>query len=279
MPASDPIYVTTHLFSTGYCLASESHILRGGDHRTIHCHALVALIQHPQHGWLLWDTGYAAHMLAAVRRWPYNLYALATPLRIDPAQAAMHQVQRFGARPADIGIIVLSHFHADHIAGLRDFPQARIMATPEAFQEVAHRQGLSALRRAFIPELLPTDFQDRFDPLTGFDGPDLPGLGRACDLFQDGSLLVVRLPGHACGQVGLLARTPQGSQFFAADAAWVTQAIRTPRPPSRLASLILHDPAAAARTLAALQRFTQARPEVEIIPTHCPEVAARYFPK
>ena len=48
-----------HILDTGYCLARENHILRGGSQRMIACHSLVALLGHPQYGWSLWDTGYA----------------------------------------------------------------------------------------------------------------------------------------------------------------------------------------------------------------------------
>jgi hypothetical protein len=72
------------ILDTGYCLASEDHVIQGGQRRTVHCHALVAVLRHPKHGWLLWDTGYAPRMLHEARRWPYQFYRLATPLHIRP---------------------------------------------------------------------------------------------------------------------------------------------------------------------------------------------------
>src|SRR5262245_41999280 len=63
-----------HVVDTGYCLASEHHLIRGGARQTIHCHSIVALLEHPQHGWLLWDTGYAPRMLDATRWPPYRFY-------------------------------------------------------------------------------------------------------------------------------------------------------------------------------------------------------------
>src|SRR5262245_15718756 len=54
-----------HILDTGYCLASEHHLICGGRHRTVHCHSIVALLRHPRHGWLLWDAGYAPRILKA----------------------------------------------------------------------------------------------------------------------------------------------------------------------------------------------------------------------
>ena len=96
----------------------------------------------------------------------------------------------------------------------------------------ATRRGLHALSRAFIPDLLPGDFSARARFLTSFEGPSLPALGPTNDLFGDGSLLLLRLPGHACGQLGLLAHTERGRILFAADGCWQRRSIRECRPPS-----------------------------------------------
>jgi glyoxylase-like metal-dependent hydrolase (beta-lactamase superfamily II) len=263
------------ILDTGYCLAHESHLLRGGARRTIACHSIAALLRHPRHGWLLWDTGYAPRMLEATRRWPFSLYRRATPLHIRPELAVVAQLERFGLQPADIKTIIVSHFHADHIAGLHDFPAARFVATRAAFDDTRQRQGWNALRRAFIPALLPADFADRADLLPAFDGPALPGLGATHDLLHDGSLLLVALPGHARGQIGLLAQTERGPVLFAADGCWHSRSIRERRPPHPLTYLFVDDRRAVQTTIDALHHFAAARPDVRIVPSHCPEAFAR----
>ena len=263
--------VECYILDTGYCLSSEQHLIQGGARRTIECHSLVALIKHPSQGWLLWDTGYAPRMLSETRSWPYLLYRLATPLRIRPEQSAAAQLSRQGIAPSEIKTVIVSHFHADHLAGLRDFPEARILADRDGFADAAPRRGLRALRRAFIPALLPADFRQRAELLTPFAGRALPGLGACHDLVGDGALQLVRLPGHARGQFGLLANTRHGPLLFAADSAWLTRSIRQLKPPARLTRLIVDQPDQVQQTLINLQRFWQARPEVRILPTHCPE--------
>jgi glyoxylase-like metal-dependent hydrolase (beta-lactamase superfamily II) len=243
-----------HLLDTGYCLAHESTMIQGGRREQVACHALVALLHHPNHGWMLWDTGYAPHMLTETARLPYRFYRWATPLRLDPALAVAAQLDRFGLQPSSINTIIISHFHADHIAGLRDFP--------------------AALRCGYLPTLLPTDFAERATLLPAFTDPVVPFLGASHDLFGDGSLRLVNLPGHARGQIGLLAHTTQGDDFFVADGAWLRRAIRDVRPPARATRLIVDDWAAVQRTLANLHAFAQAYPTWRLIPTHCPEVFA-----
>lgn len=264
-----------HVLDTGYCLASEHHIMRGGARRKVKCHSIVALLRHPEHGWFLWDAGYASRMLEATRRMPYRLYRLATPLRIDASLAVTAQLLRLGLSPPDIGIVVISHFHADHIAGLHDFPHARLVGAKAAYDDVRTRRGLNALRRAFIPSLLPLDFEGRATLIRGFDGPALPGLGQTHDLFGDGSALLMPLPGHARGQVGMLVSTERGPVLFAADGCWLTRQVREQRPPHPITKLFVDDPRAVRATIEGLHTFMQARPDVAIVPTHCPEAFER----
>ena len=260
-----------YILDTGYCTATESHMIQGGAHRTIHCHSLAALFRHPSQGWLLYDTGYAPRMLSETRRWPYLLYRMATPLHIQPGQAVVDQLTRQGIAPNEIKTIIVSHFHADHIAGLLDFPAARFVADAAAFAGVQGRQGFSALQRAYIPALLPGGFGQRASLLGDFDGPELPGVGASHDLYSDGSLRLVRLPGHARGQFGLLAQTRRGPLLFAADSAWLTRSIRERKAPSAITRLIVDDAGQVQITLDKLNRFWQANPQIRILPTHCPE--------
>lgn len=269
------VQVSCQILDTGYCLAHESLIMRGGRRQTVDCHALVALIHHPQRGWGLWDTGYAPRMEQETRAWPFWLYRRATPLRITPDRSVAAQLPRLGLTSADIGWVILSHLHADHIAGLRDFPDAEVILSADAYASVQGRQGLRALARAFIPALLPADLPQRMRLIRDFPDAPLPALGPTCDLFQDGSLRLVSLPGHSCGQLGLLAQTAERAVLLAADGAWMLRAVRERRPPHPLTHLFIDDARAMRQTLDQLHDFALRCPDVAIIPTHCPEVYAR----
>ncbi len=246
-------------------------MIQGGRRHTIECHALVGLLRHPREGWLLWDTGYSSYLMEETRRWPYWLYRLATPLRLKPELTVTAQLPRFGLTPSDIRHIIVSHFHADHIAGLRDFPQATIIAHREAYEATRGLNGFAALRRAFVPQLLPADIEQRLRLVDDFSSEPLGSLGTTCDLFGDGLLRLVQLPGHARGQLGMLAQTERGPILFAADGCYLREAVRTNRPPHRITHLIVDNVAQVRATLDRLHQFANERPEVQIVPTHCPE--------
>lgn len=272
--SATPLHLKCYILDTGYCIAWEHHLMQGGQRRKIACHSLVALLHHPQQGWLLWDTGYAPRLLDATRHLPFLLYRYATPLRLQPELSVVAQLERWHLQPGDIQRILISHFHADHIAGLRDFPNTELIASQAAYEDAVWRQGLHALRRAFIPSLLPDDFDKRATLLPSFDGPSLPALGPTHDLFGDGSLLLVALPGHARGQMGLLANTDRGQMLFAADGCWLRHSIRERRPPARVTHLFVDDSRAVRTTINHLHDFAQAHPDVIIVPSHCPEAFA-----
>jgi glyoxylase-like metal-dependent hydrolase (beta-lactamase superfamily II) len=268
-------HVTCHILDTGHCLAHESLVMRGGRRLPIACHSLVALIRHPQQGWGLWDTGYAPRMEHETARWPFSVYRRATPLCLRPELAVAAQLSRWSLSPADIGWIILSHLHADHIAGLLDFPSAQVILTAAAYASVQGRRGWRALAQAFIPNLLPADLAERATLIYEFAGPALPALGPTYDVFGDGALLLMPLPGHARGQVGLLARTAERQILFAADGAWLTQSIHERRPPHPLTYLFIDDRRALRHTLDRLHDFARQFPAITIVPTHCPEAYAR----
>lgn len=267
--------VVCHILDTGHCLARESMMIRGGRSVEVECHALVALIEHPQHGWGLWDTGYAPRMEQATERWPFRMFRYATPLRLRPELAAAAQLPRWGLAPADIGWVVLSHLHADHLAGLRDFPNARIYLTAAAHADFASRKSWRALAHGYIPSLLPADLTGRATLIGQFADPPLPILGPTHDLFGDGALRLVQLPGHARGQVGMLAHTAERRILFAADGAWMTRSIRERRLPHPLTYLIVDDRRQLRQTLDRLHDFARRYSDITLIPTHCPEVYAR----
>lgn len=268
--------VRLELLAGGYCTHPEAMVLRGAPLKSCRFPALFAHIEHPTHGSFLYDTGYAAPFFDQTRRLPGSLYAKITPVTLDPSERAAAQLARRGIAPEQVQGVILSHFHGDHIAGLRDFPRANFYFLPSAYAAVRDRSGLRALLRGFLPGLLPPDFELRARPV--HQTVALPSafrpFERGFDLLGDGSLIGVELPGHAAGQLGLLARSEGAVQFLCADAAWSTQAIEELRFPNPLTYAIMDDRRAYGRTLRALHTLSERQPEIRLIPSHCPRVWA-----
>ncbi|MDM8520047.1 MBL fold metallo-hydrolase [Anaerolineales bacterium HSG6] len=262
------------LFSAGYCTQSE-YISRRGGFRTIQFPATFALIEHPQLGLILFDTGYTPQFYQETRRFPYSLYSKATPVYVTEADTAQAKLLAQGISTNEVRYIIVSHFHADHVGGLADFPQANYIYYQPAYDAVSRRRGLSAVTKAFLPGLIPPDFVTRSRPFTSVDFHTLPAeytpFTEGVDLFADQSLIAVKLPGHATGQIGLFLTTYDGSYFLVADACWHSQAYREDSPPHPITRLLFDSWADYCHSLHQIHMFHQNRPDVQIIPTHCGE--------
>lgn len=264
-----------HLLETGHCLHPEMSSRIGGSWRACEFPAFVALLRHPQQGWLLFDTGYGQAFHDATKRMPESLYRRVTPVTWQPRQAAVAQLAARGIDPADVRNVILSHFHGDHIGGLDDFRSATIWCAQEGWHDLHRRSRLSALTAGLLPALAPpTNFsRTRFfehAPATRLP-EELAPFSLGYDVFSDDSTYAIPLPGHAAGHFGICFRSATRVKwvFLVGDAAWSSQAIRDNNPPPRWATALLGDTRVYRMTLSALHSLAARRSDVLIIPSHC----------
>lgn len=227
------------LINSAIVRAPERAVLRGGRWHSVDVGVRYGLLLHPIQGPVLIDTGYGPRATeGASRSLALKAYgALLRPRLVAEGQPAA-ALAKYGLTLADVRLAVVTHFHPDHIAGLRDLPNARFLASGEAWQAVRRMGRLAELRHAVFPELLPDDFGERLIPIESLPPKAAPyGLGTGIDLFGDGSALAVPLPGHALGHFGIVWPDLSPPLLHAVDASWLSAAIvedRLPRGPARL---------------------------------------------
>jgi len=273
--------VELHLLRVGRCRHPEWVTLRGGRLAAIDFPALAALIVHPTAGPILYDTGYADHFTSATTPFPERLYRWLTPVHLPQEERLGAQLGRFGIGLGDVRKVLISHFHGDHVAGLRDLPGAGFLALRDDLLACLGRTRWQALRRGCLPALLPPDFPKR---LTLVDERPVVDLGPAWapftagyDLLGDRSLLGIPLPGHSPAQLGVLLRTMDDrTVLLAADACWSARAWREGRLPSIVARPLFADWASYRRTLAGLREVADRQKELLIVPSHCAETLAAF---
>lgn len=212
---------------------------------------------------LLFDTGYSRHVLPAMADFPFQLYRGLLP--ITPGIDAVEQLRRRGIEPENVGMVVVSHFHPDHIGGLRDFPRARFVCTRRAWQAVRGRRSFAALRRGFLAGLIPADFEERV--LFAEELQFRLTVGEE-------QFTLLPLEGHVPGQLGLKVMRDDGRPLlFAADAAWRRATLEDGIGPHPLAMRVHHDRNAYAATLAMLARMRHGEPGLDVVFSHDPEAA------
>lgn len=267
--------IQLHMLKVGECrqcakLANRSAPLGG-----MHFPALCALILHPTQGAILFDTGYSDHFFHACQHFPEKLYAIATPVSLPPSETLQHQLSTFGLQAKDIRTIILSHFHADHIAGIKDFPNARFFSHQQAwkaFQQLTASR-LRGVKHGYLKGLLPTDFHARWQTIDTQPSCALPTalqpFTQGFDLFGDGSLIAVSLAGHAHGQIGLYL--PGLQTFLIADACWSLPALLANQLPPNLVMQCFMQANTYRQTFQSLRQIAHREPTIRLIPSHCTE--------
>ncbi|MFT4089343.1 MAG: MBL fold metallo-hydrolase [Asticcacaulis sp.] len=256
----------------GACRHPEILSRRRGHICPIGFPALVGLIHHPTFGAILFDTGYAPRFFTATEAFPERLYRWATPVQYGPEDDLVTQLDRLGLKSSDIRAVIVSHFHGDHVAGLADFAKAQVFCARAGYAQIQGGTRFGRVRRGLLKTLVPESlkpvfFEDR--PLVALPAQLAP-FDRGVDVFGDGSLMAVELPGHCAGHWGLWVGS-ETEALFIGDAAWSMQAIVDDDPPPAFTTGLLGDTKAYRRTLKGLAAVAQ---RLEVIPSHC-EVTAR----
>lgn len=268
-----------HVLKAGSCRHPEAMARRGAGWAPVEFPALAGLILHPTVGPVLFDTGYDTAFFTATQPFPERFYRWTTPVDLPDGRAVVDQLGRFGLKPEDVRAVVISHFHGDHIAGLHAFPQATLFCAQAGLADVRGHGRLARVRRGILDGLLPVDIDARarfFEDLTRAPlGDDMAPFSDGADLFGDGSMLAVPLPGHCPGHWGLVLRGEDDRRhFLIGDAAWSRRAVRDDAPPPRLTTSILGETQTYRRTLHDLHRLWTRNTDLVVTPSHCAEAAA-----
>ncbi len=266
------------LLTGGWCRHPECSLIAGGSWRTTTLPAGVVVIRHPRLGLGLFDTGYSQRFLEATKKFPECLYRWLTPPLLPLGSSIREQLAQRGIAATEVRWILLSHLHADHVAGIIDFPRASIFLHAHALRAMRQRGRWNNLLHGVLPALLPDDLDQRTTLLHAHDFKTTIAPGwQGHDLSGDGALCAVPLPGHAAGHLGLWIRPPHAAPtLLVGDAAWTMANIEQFRSPPAYARFIFESSNQAQHTLGALHTLHRTHPELRLIPSHCPSCWPAY---
>jgi N-acyl homoserine lactone hydrolase len=115
---------------------------------------------------------------------------------------------------AKVSGIFLTHMHLDHIAGLLDVANdvPIYMGTTEGTaKSLIHAAARGTTDSMLKGKTKLQEWKFTADPEGRFEG--------IVDIFEDGSVFVLSVPGHTPGSVALLVRTAQGPVLFTGDSS------------------------------------------------------------
>ena len=237
----------------------ERMMLAGGSWGRVAVGVRYGMLVHPEFGPVLIDTGYGPRVTrSAQRSLALKLYGAVLRPQLMEDDLPLAALARAGYSAGDVRRIIVTHFHADHVAALRDFPNARFITSGSAWQVIGRMGERRRVLSGIFSELLPPDFASRLLPIEALPAGKAPfGLGQARDIWGDGSCLAIDLPGHAIGHFGLF--WPHGDQplLYATDVTWLPEALDG-RLPNGVARIVYADGAAMRKSAARVEAFRRA---------------------
>ena len=117
------------LYASGYCEAHARVVNPINGKGKTKFYAVWALLQIPSVGNVLFDTGYSEKFSIATNSFPNRFYRWATPVTFYKKNSAKNILRDKGIDAKDINYVIISHFHADHISALVDFPNAKFICS------------------------------------------------------------------------------------------------------------------------------------------------------
>jgi N-acyl homoserine lactone hydrolase len=144
-----------------------------------------------RHGddYMLWDTGHAM-----------------TAPNVAPKVSLVDFLAKIDIKPEQIKYVGISHYHADHTGQVASFPKATVLIGQGDWNAITSPKPAQGVN--FKPFEAWVKGEAKVEPLT---------LDK--DVFEDGSVIVLRTPGHTPGHSSLLVKLPQmGAVVLSGDA-------------------------------------------------------------
>ena len=164
------------MFSDSFHYAGQKKVLADG------CY----LIRHGE-DYMLWDT----RLPAGVVGQPANPEG---PFGLTLERSIPDQLADIGVKSEQIGRIGISHYHFDHLGQAASFPGATLMIGAKDW-EALHAEPLPF---GADPNLVKP----------WMDGGKVGPVAGDKDVFGDGSVMMLAMPGHTPGEAALLVRLP-----------------------------------------------------------------------
>ncbi len=212
---SNPQPITIRTYSTGVMQTTLSAIMnleheeaQDIEDASIEIPVNVGIIQHQEFGAYLIDAGldksYVHSQHGTIRGLMVESY-----LGKGSQEPNTHIAAILDQEGIRLEGVFLTHLHQDHTAGIVDLPKDIPYVAGKNERYVNYRFFMQSDHLAGIDELQEIDFAE---------GIDLPPLGKAIDLFGDGSLWAISSSGHSAGHVILLINGIDEQVLFTGDA-------------------------------------------------------------
>jgi N-acyl homoserine lactone hydrolase len=209
------------------------------------------LVEHPDAGPILVDSGMHEQVATDVAGALGRVGATLFTIDMKPEWAAPAQLRARGVDPADVKTIVMTHMHYDHTSGLSQFPGATVHV--DAAEYAAAKNG--SMKDGYMPRLTSTP---------GQQWETFPADEDEVDLLGDGTIRLLRTPGHTVGHRSVALRLASGGDLLlTGDAAYARETVER-----SLTPLLTWKDGPYRESLARVQKWVADHPGATYIPGH-----------
>ncbi len=210
-------------------------------------------LHHPQRGTFLIDTGVARSIARRSDDMPIGAL-VRSAMNTDSLEVRVDTKSWLEQTKTKLSGVFLTHLHLDHILGLEDVPKDVPLYTGPG--EADDSKFSNVFARGTTNDNL-AGFGPLRELTVGQKTPENPG---AVDLFGDGSLYGIHVPGHTRGSMAFLVRTTEGPALITGDASHTAWGWQHSVEPGSFNT----DGPTAARSLQALEALARHRPHVRV---------------
>ncbi|MHB8471660.1 MAG: MBL fold metallo-hydrolase [Gammaproteobacteria bacterium] len=254
--------VSLSIVKTAESKTLEAFFYSGGSWTTprVGVHSAI-LVRHPQ-GSLLFDTGLGNNIDEQFQEnMPFWLKPFMAYKKIGSAQSLLaEEVKRNPIR-----MIILSHLHWDHASGVKDFPDAEVWTTRKEYDWAMRPDAPEG--RYIQSQFSGKEIKWRF---IQFDRVPYENFDQSLDVFRDGSVVLVPLPGHTPGAIGMFVNLRSGKRVFATgDTTWSLEGFQIPAHKFWISSLLVdYDKNETEQSILKVRRLMREYPKMIIVPAH-----------
>jgi N-acyl homoserine lactone hydrolase len=143
-----------------------------------------------KHGddYLLWDTGHSM-----------------TAPNVAPKVSLVDLLAKLNLKPEQIKYVGISHYHADHTGQVASFPKSTLLIGQKEWEAITAPKPAEGVN---------------FKPFEGWIKGDnkVEPIATDKDVFGDGTVIILRTPGHTPGHQSLLVKLQSGNFILSGDA-------------------------------------------------------------
>jgi glyoxylase-like metal-dependent hydrolase (beta-lactamase superfamily II) len=216
------------------------------------------VLEHPDYGTFIVDSGIESGFVDPAQNDRVS-FIVRQAMNVEGLRVHVTMADWLAARPEPLAGVFLTHMHIDHVMGLPDLPaETRVYAGPG---EPDARAFLNMFTSGTIDRL--TERQGAIREW-GFEADPSGRFAGVLDVFGDGSLWALHVPGHSPGSTAFVVRTPDGPQLLIGDATHTAWGWENGVEPG---SFSLDQPLSA-ESLASLLELAGQFPEMPVHPGH-----------